>query len=447
MPTATRARRPPARGGRARRRAPRRRWLRTLLWLLLLPGALLVIAGAVTFFYFFVSVPLPSDIGGGPTVLLDATGQEFATLASEFQREDVALADLDLDTVHAVLAAEDADFYEHPGVSVTGILRALWRNVTSGEVSDGGSTITQQYIKVHTADDEQSLIRKIREAALALKLEREYTKDEILAFYLNSVYFGRGAYGIQAAAQAYFGVDAAALTIDQAALLAGVLPAPSSYDPAVNPVAAQVRYDYVLDRMVEESWLDPAAASAFSSVVPATTAGSAAVPDGPAPWFVDLVRRELERELGVGAGSGLTVQTTLNPGVQAHADTAYAEAFPQIARHRRAGRPRSADRRRRRRRGGRGPPRRPGQPRAGGAPAGVDVQAVRAHGVGGGRQLAGEPPGRSGRGHAPWRRRGGGLDRLQLRRRVLRLGHRARGDVEQRQHRLRPDAGAGRARR
>ena len=159
-------------------------------------------------------------------MLLDRPGRRSRTLTSEFQREDVALADLDRTPCTPCSRPRTPTSTSTRGVSVTGILRALWRNVTSGEISGGGSTITQQYVKVHTADDEQSLIRKIREAALALKLEREYTKDQILEFYLNSVYFGRGAYGIEAAAQAYFGVDAAALTIDQAALLAGVLPRP-----------------------------------------------------------------------------------------------------------------------------------------------------------------------------------------------------------------------------
>ncbi|HUG86412.1 MAG TPA: biosynthetic peptidoglycan transglycosylase, partial [Euzebya sp.] len=198
------------------------------------PAVGLVLVVAAVLLVVFVREPLPTD-GGEGARLLDVTGEtEFAQLTAEFPRDDVALATLPPHTIEAVLAAEDADFHSHAGVSIPGVVRALVANVRSGEVTQGGSTITQQYIKVVSREDAQTLWRKVREAALAIKLERTYTKDEILERYLNVVYFGRGAYGIQAAAQAYFGVDASQLSLAQSAVLAGVLPAPSLYDPLVD---------------------------------------------------------------------------------------------------------------------------------------------------------------------------------------------------------------------
>lgn len=284
----------------------------------ILAGVLLVV---------FVAEPLPTD-GGDGARLFDATGDnEFAQLATDFVRRDVALGEVPQHTINAVLAAEDADFYSHRGISIPGVLRALEANLRSGGVSQGGSTITQQYIKVVSRDDAQTVWRKVREAALAIKLERTYSKDEILQRYLNVVYFGRGAYGIQAAAQAYFGVDASQLSLVQSALLAGVLPAPSRYDPLVDPQASQTRYAYVLGRMVEEGWLDLATQSQVLLTPPGTVPRQTSVRDD-VPWFTGLVRQELD-QLGFADGRGLEVTTTLNLGLQRHAEQAYQQTFSQ----------------------------------------------------------------------------------------------------------------------
>jgi membrane peptidoglycan carboxypeptidase len=301
---------------------------------LVVPGAVGVFAAIALFFYFFNSVPLSSEIGSSPTVILDSTGQvEFATLQPEFARTEVPIGELCPEgrryVCDAVLAAEDAGFYEHAGVSVPGIVRAALRNVLQGEIAEGGSTISQQYIKTVTGDDERTGLRKVREAALAMKLEREYSKDEILGLYLNSIYFGRGAYGIQAAAQAYFGVDAVDLDVAQAAQLAGVVPAPSAYDPSENPEAAERRYRYVLDRMLELGWLDPMEAGKLRAAPPETQARED-INFNDAPFFLDIVRRELERELGDEIYTGLRVTTTLNLQVQEQAETAYRRAFGEI---------------------------------------------------------------------------------------------------------------------
>ncbi|PWJ55782.1 Membrane carboxypeptidase (penicillin-binding protein) [Quadrisphaera granulorum] len=151
----------------------------------------------------------------------------------------------------AAVASEDRTFYENKGVSVTGIARAVWGVVTGNPDLGGGSTITQQYVKNITGNDQRAYTRKATEAIQALKVDQQYEKDQILTSYLNTVYFGRGAYGIAAATEAYFGptVDPTQLTHEQAALLIGILPAPSAWDPANSPENAQKRYSYVMDAM------------------------------------------------------------------------------------------------------------------------------------------------------------------------------------------------------
>ena len=153
----------------------------------------------------------------------------------------------------AVISIEDANFYQHPGVDIEGIARALWINLQGGEVLAGGSTITQQVARNLLLDPQQraerTLIRKLREALLALRLGSVYSKDDVLALYLNQSYFGNLAYGIEAAAGAYFGKGAADLSLAECALLAGLVQAPAAYDPLANLEAATERQQIVLDRM------------------------------------------------------------------------------------------------------------------------------------------------------------------------------------------------------
>jgi penicillin-binding protein 1A len=293
-----------------------------------LPLLMVAFAGVLLFFYFFTQIPLPDTVGARPTVLLDANGAELGTLQAETSREDVDLDELPEHVKQAVLAAEDAGFYEHRGVSVLGIFRAALRNVAAREVSQGGSTISQQYVKTVTSDDERTLLRKAREAALAVKLERQYSKDQILEFYLNSIYWGRGAYGIEAASKAYFRKSASKLTDAQAALLAGIIAAPSAYDPSKNPDAAAERYEYVLGRMVTNRWMDPARAGELAAQVPATRK-AAPVSYKEAPFFLEMVREELQLKLGEDANifNGLIVTTTLDKRMQDQAEEVYKEAF------------------------------------------------------------------------------------------------------------------------
>ena len=279
--------------------------------------------------YLVSSIPLPESVGATPTVILDAQGGELATLQPEASREDIDLAELPPHVINAVLAAEDANFRKHRGVSVMGIFRAALRNVSAREVTQGGSTISQQYIKTVTQDDEQTYLRKVREAALAVKLENKYSKNQILEFYLESIYWGRGAYGIEAAAKAYYGKPARKLNVREAALLAGLIAAPSAYDPAENRLGARQRYLYVLGRMAENGWLAQEKVPAFSRSLPKTRKARPVV-FKKAPYFLEMVRKELEYKVrDRDVFGGLIVTTTLQRGVQRKAEESYAESFVQ----------------------------------------------------------------------------------------------------------------------
>jgi penicillin-binding protein 1A len=150
---------------------------------------------------------------------------------------------------NAVIAIEDKRFYDHRGVDARALLRAAYIDATTGEIVEGGSTITQQLVKQLYVGNEQSITRKVREAYLAWQLEKKLTKDQILTRYLNTVYFGNGAYGIRAASQTYFSEEPLDLTLPQAALLAGLIAAPVNYDPVIHPMRAERRRDHVLELM------------------------------------------------------------------------------------------------------------------------------------------------------------------------------------------------------
>jgi membrane peptidoglycan carboxypeptidase len=205
--------------------------------------------------YAALQVPLPSDnsVAEVSQILYSDGKTELASLGAE-NRTYVELDKVPLHMQQAIIAAEDRSFYENNGISIGGIARAVWATGTGQEVQ-GGSTITQQYVKNAHLTSERTITRKFREIGWAIKADQKYTKEEILEFYLNTIYFGRGAHGIEAAAQTYFGVPAAKLTVSQSAVLAGVIKAPSIYDPASAPERAEARWVYVLDAMVGQQWL------------------------------------------------------------------------------------------------------------------------------------------------------------------------------------------------
>ena len=183
------------------------------------------------------------------SVLLTADGAPFARLRTATAGEKLRADEIPETVRQAFLAAEDSRFYEHPGVDVRRMLGALWRDMRTFSFREGASTITQQLVKLTHLSGKKTISRKTNEIALALQLERRMSKDEILAAYLNTVYFGEGAYGIESAAQTYFGKNAASLNAAEAALLAGIVKAHSAYSPFENPAQARKRRTYVLSRM------------------------------------------------------------------------------------------------------------------------------------------------------------------------------------------------------
>jgi len=222
-------------------------------------------------------------------------GSVLAVLHDEQNRSIVkSLKDIPLHTQQAVLDVEDARFYEHGGVDLRSTLRALLTNVSAGGVLQGGSTITQQLVKNAILTPDRQVGRKVKEAVLAWQIEDSMSKHEILKSYLNTVYFGNGAYGVQAAAETYFNKDARDLTVGESAFLAGVIRNPVGYDPVTFPEAARVRRDEAVDRMLVEHDLTPAAANAIKAT-PLPTKISTPVPQ-PNDYFVEAVKNRLDRK-------------------------------------------------------------------------------------------------------------------------------------------------------
>ena len=265
-------------------------------------------------------------------VVLAADGEELAVLSEEGRRSDVTLDDVAPVMAAAVVAAEDRRFYGHSGVDPIGIARAAWRNTVGGG-TQGGSTITQQLIKNLDGDGNRSPWDKLEEAVLAMKLEQTKDKDSILERYLNVVYFGRGAYGVEAAAQVYFGVTAADLDLPQAALLAGLLRSPETADPAEDPDEAARRRQTVLDAMVDEGDVSPqeAAAAAAQPVEALPEVDAVRLVAGVAPHFVDWVTADAIAAVGEAAiyRDGLRIVTTLDLEAQRAAEQSVAEVLPE----------------------------------------------------------------------------------------------------------------------
>jgi membrane peptidoglycan carboxypeptidase len=319
-----------ARGGRAgasaKGKGPRSKKQRRNRRLQVIAGALagmLVLLGVfVGVVYASTDVPSPDSITTAQTtrIYYSDGSTEMARLGDE-NRTNVTLAQVSEPARYAVLAAENRSFYTDPGISFTGIVRAAFNNVTGGS-TQGGSTITQQYVKnAILKNSSQTFTRKFQELFLAIKLDNNYSKDQILENYLNTIYFGRGAYGIESAANTYFGVPAAQLTAQQSAVLAVLIRSPSHYDPEVSPADAKARWGDVLDGMVAEGWLPKAerSSSVYPPVLP-KTGSSLGLPKGPEGLIVGQVKSELMHKYGyteqqIDAG-GLRITTTVNKGDQ-----------------------------------------------------------------------------------------------------------------------------------
>jgi membrane peptidoglycan carboxypeptidase len=303
------------------------RWKR-----LLLIGGLGSILGAVALVgvgYAMTDIPDPNASSTAATTrILYADGSEMGRVGTE-NRVPVDIQQVPVHVQRAVLAAEDRGFYTEPGISPKGIARALFTNVRGGgEIQQGGSTITQQYAKNAFLTNERSYSRKVKEAFIALKLSRTVEKDQILEDYLNTIYFGRQASGIEVASQAYFGVPVSELTVAQGAVLASSVRSPATLDPAKHPEDAKARWDYVLDGMVTKGWLDQAErdAQVYPAVLGIGEGPSAKNNDlsGPKGHVITAVLEELAAK-GFDDGKGTVVTTTIRKPAQDAAIAAVQE--------------------------------------------------------------------------------------------------------------------------
>ena len=287
------------------------------------------------FAYFTVSIPDPNAyVNSQATIIQYADGTEIGRIGSE-NRTVVTLAEIPVQVRNAVMAAEDRNFYSNRAVSPIGIARAVWNNLRGGSLQ-GGSTITQQYAKTAFLTPERSIQRKIKELVIAIKLENQFTKDEILENYLNTIYFGRGSYGVQTASQVYFGTTVDKLTTAQSAVLASILRSPGLYDPGFkkeNLPRLEKRFTYVIDGMVDAGWLEEekAAKLKFPIINPRITSGALAGPKG---YVISWVERELnqlgftDEQLMIG---GYIIKTTLVKDAQEAAVAAVNKEAPTKA--------------------------------------------------------------------------------------------------------------------
>jgi membrane peptidoglycan carboxypeptidase len=290
---------------------------------------------------------LTNKTPAGNSVVLDAAGNVITEFYTH-NRTPVTSDKIAPIMKQALVDIEDSRFYEHNGIDVQGTLRALVTNVAAGSVQEGGSTLTQQLVKqtlLQTASTpaeqaaavQQSVGRKLREARLAMALDKKYSKDEILTRYLNIVYFGEGAYGIQAAAQTYFSTNAADLTLPQAAMLAGLVQSPSGDDPIANPESAQTRRNEVLKRMHDLGHISAKEMTEATAQPVQVTPGQSS-PNGCtaatiAPFFCDYLEGYLVNTLKLDVNKdlkngGLTIKTTLQPDLQRSADQSVLNNAP-----------------------------------------------------------------------------------------------------------------------
>lgn len=279
--------------------------------------------------YALTKVPQPNSIATAEaTTLTYNDGTVMGKIGKNRTLVDLAL--VSQPARKAVLAAEDRRFYSEPGISFTGIGRALYANIAGGGVSQGGSTITQQYAKNAFLTQQRTYTRKVKEVFLALKISKTVSKDKVLEDYLNTIYFGRGAYGIQAASQTYFHKSAKDLTATEGAVLASSINSPSGDDPQTHPERARARWSYVLDGMVKSGWLtaQERSSATYPKVLPITSGGDF-------QGYKSYVKAQVLADLGrhgisedqVSAG-GLVVKTTLRRGAQEAARAAVENRIP-----------------------------------------------------------------------------------------------------------------------
>jgi len=310
---------------------PRRRLLLRILGMLVSLGlALTLVAGVVLLMFFSANLP-PLDLASiteysQTAVILDKDGNEISRVSGVENRIKTSIDTLPDHLINAVLAVEDTRFYQHPGIDIKRILGALWVDLRHMSFSEGASTITQQVVKNSQLSQEKTISRKITEALLALQLERLYEKDEILEAYLNIIPFGEGAYGVETAAQLYFGKSAGDLTLPEAALLAGIPKSPTYYSPFDYPEDAKQRRNLILRLMADEGYISEEqmreAQNAPLGVREPT------VREYPHGFFVDYVLDSCQQYLGMSRSelieSGYTIRTTMDTDVQEKLEELFA---------------------------------------------------------------------------------------------------------------------------
>ena len=310
-------------------------WKKTLIIAMFAVFGVILVGGGCGFLYAsFQDIP---DLSGkmpdqaASTLIYDHKGALITSVHAVENRIPVELQQVPKNLQNAFVAVEDNRFYEHGGIDPRGILRAVWVNISGGGLSEGGSTITQQLVKNSLLTQERSLKRKFQEAILSFKVEKRYTKDEILGFYLNQIYFGNGAYGVQAAANTYFGKDVTKLSLAEAALLAGLPKSPNYYSPFDNMKAAKERQATVLDQMVKYGYIsENDAAEAKKADLNLTPQRQNN--DHIAPYFVDHVIQKLTDEYGskMVYEGGLKVYTSLDLEMQKAAESAVKNNLPNM---------------------------------------------------------------------------------------------------------------------
>lgn len=305
--------------------------------LILLVVFVVLIGGFVSAGLFFTSIrdmPVlkPGMLESGASTMIYDKDERLVTQIGIRNSVPVDIEEVPEQVKNAFLSIEDPNFYKHFGISIRGIARATVSNIISRSKGEGGSTITQQLVRISMLSPEKTIKRKIQEAVLAIQVERRYTKDEILEMYLNNVYLGEGAYGIQAASQIYFDKPIDQLNLPEAAMLGGLPQAPSAYSPYKDPDAAKFRRNDVLDSMVRNKYISAGEAEEAKATDIKLAHSEVAFLQYPYPYFLDYVTDELIEKYGEDEvfKGGLRVYTTLDPDIQLAAETAMARTanFP-----------------------------------------------------------------------------------------------------------------------
>ncbi|MDY6903463.1 MAG: PBP1A family penicillin-binding protein [Thermodesulfobacteriota bacterium] len=307
----------------------------TLLIVIIVLSAVFAGTGGGLFFAIAHDLPQIRQLETfSPSAVSRVYSADNTLLAELFaeKRTPVAYQDIPQPIIKALIATEDNRFFEHSGVDLKGVLRAVIKDIMALDFVEGGSTLTQQLAKTLFLTNEKSLIRKVKEAFLAFQLERRYTKKEILAFYLNQVYFGSGAYGINAAAQTYFNKYPGELTLSECALIAGMPKSPSRYSPLVNKERAKWRRDIVLGQMRNNGIITEAEYKTAVQSPIMLNPGSRRMRK--APYFIEYIKNILEQTVGEARlyRGGLTIQTTLVDSLQQTAENAVDKGLTALAR-------------------------------------------------------------------------------------------------------------------